>query len=183
MIDMIWSSEVNSSTLCVFGVGVESSSMSTCGVRGVTSGDMTSFPPFPYCRPPRPVISAHFRSSWRHFRPIYNRFTPILRHFRCFPIIAHHIRSLLEVITSFPIDVRPFYDEMASYPVFPYFRPLFLVISGRHDVISDRRTTVSGHFRYFPIIAQRFRSFPVTSGRHDVISRRSISVLWRLRAN
>jgi len=41
-------------------------------------GDMTIFPAFPYCRPPLPVISGHFRSSWRHFRPMYDCFMAVL---------------------------------------------------------------------------------------------------------
>jgi len=42
------------------------------------------------------------------------------------------------VMTSFPVDVRPFHDDTTSFPVFPYYRPPLPVTSGLHDVISGR---------------------------------------------
>jgi len=161
-------------------------------------GDMTSFPAFPYYRPPLPVTSgrrdvisgryttvlwrydvisgisllspttsSHFRSSWRHFRPMYDRFTTTLRHFRYFPIIAHHFRSLPVVVTSFPADIRPYYGDMTSFPVFPNYRPPLPVTSGRRDVISGRCTTVL--WRYDVISGISLLS-PTTSNRNDVTS-------------
>ena len=124
-----------------------------------------------------PINALYFWSSWRHVRLLCGRFRRIWRHFRCFPIIVNHFRSLsghfLSSWRHFRLindRIRAIWRHLRCFPIITHhFRPLsgHFRSSWRHfRLICGRFRRIWRHFRRFPVIVHHFRSlsgsFPVS---------------------